>query len=199
VIRALPNDNEHWKSFKVFMTHNEHIKTFEVISKHLEIQEERLKLYAPYSVAFVTKGLGPKGRKPYHGKKPKKGPCPSQNSRSNAGNAKKHKAKGNGANDIARVKCYNCGKRGYFARDCPEPAKVPASIKTPELYVCSHAFVANYLPQWIVDMGVTKHIVQDRVGFAEFHRYSVGSRTIILGNDSEEDVLGVGTYQLKLR
>ena len=60
VIRALPNDNEHWKSFKVFMTHSERIKTFEAISKHLEMEEERLKLYVPPSVAFVAKGSGPR-------------------------------------------------------------------------------------------------------------------------------------------
>ena len=51
VIRALPNDNEHWKSFKIFMTHSGHMKTFEAISEHLEKEEERLKLYAPPSVA----------------------------------------------------------------------------------------------------------------------------------------------------
>jgi len=32
----------------------------------------------------------------------------------------------------------------------------------------------------------------------EFHRYPVGSRTVVLGNGSEEDVPGVGTYQLRL-
>ena len=58
VIRALPNDNEQWKSFKVFMAHSEHINTFETISKHLEMEEEHLKLYAPLSVAFVAKGSG---------------------------------------------------------------------------------------------------------------------------------------------
>jgi len=36
VIRALPNDNEYWKSFKVIMTHSENIKTLEAIPKHLE-------------------------------------------------------------------------------------------------------------------------------------------------------------------
>jgi len=119
VIKALPNDNEYWKSFKVFMTHNEHVKTFEAISKHLEMGEEHLKLYAPPSVAFIAKGLGPKGRKPYHGKKPKKDPGPPQNSHSNGGTAKKHKAKGNRTKDVTRVKCYNCGKKRHFARDCP--------------------------------------------------------------------------------
>lgn len=194
MIRALPNDNGHWKSFKTFMAHSDHINTFEAISKHLEMEEERLKQYAPSSMAFVAKGSGPRNRKPYRGKKPKKGPRPPQNSRSNAGTAKKHKTKGNGAKDMARMKCYNCGKKGHFAQDCPEPAKVPTSTNNPELYVCSHAFVANSLPQWIVDTGATKHIVQDRAGFVEYHRYPVGSRTVVLGNDSEEDVLGVETY-----
>ena len=48
-------------------------------------------------------------------------------------------------------------------------------------------------------MGASKHIVQDKVGFVEFHRYPVGSQSIVLGNRSEEDILGVGTCQLKLR
>ena len=65
--------------------------------------------------------------------------------------------------------------------------------------MCSHALVANSLPQWIVDTGATERIVQDKAGFVEFHRYPMGSRTVVLGNGSEEDVLGVGTYQLRLR
>jgi len=53
VIMALPNDNEHWKSFKVIMTHSEQI--FEAISRHLEMEEKRIKIYTPPSVAFVAK------------------------------------------------------------------------------------------------------------------------------------------------
>jgi len=33
----------------------------------------------------------------------------------------------------------------------------------------------------------------------DFHRYPVGSQTVVLGNSSKEDVLGVGTYQLILQ
>ena len=33
----------------------------------------------------------------------------------------------------------------------------------------------------------------------EFYCNSVGSQTAVLGNGSEEDVLGVGTYKLRLR
>jgi len=69
----------------------------------------------------------------------------------------------------------------------------------PELPRCSYAVVANSLTQWIIDTGTTKHIVQDKASFVEFHSYSVGSWTVILENDSEEDILGVGMYQLRLR
>jgi len=47
-------------------------------------------------------------------------------------------------------------------------------------------------------MGAAKHIVQDKPEFMEFHQYSVGLQIAVLRNNSEEDVLGVGTYQLKL-
>ena len=46
-------------------------------------------------------------------------------------------------------------------------------------------------------MGASKHIVRD--DFVDFHRYPVGSQTVVLGNGCEEDVLGVGTYKLRLR
>jgi len=128
------------------MTHSEHIKTVEAISKHVKMEEKCLKLYAPPSVAFVAKGLGPKGRKPYRGKKPKKGPRPPQNSRSNGGTVNKHKAKGNRAEDMTRVKCYNCGKKGYFARDCPEPSSYLFLLKLLYyMFVPTHSLLTLFL------------------------------------------------------
>jgi len=64
--------------------------------------------------------------------------------------------------------------------------------------VCSHAFVANSPSQWIEDTGTTEYIVQDKVGFVEFHHCPVDPRTVVLRNGSEEDVLGVETYLLRL-
>jgi len=75
--------------------------------------------------------------------------------------------------------------------------KVLFSTLSPTLYVSSHALVANMIPTWIVDTGASKH-VRDKASFVDFHRYSVGSQSVVLGNDGEEDGLGVGTYQLIL-
>jgi len=47
-------------------------------------------------------------------------------------------------------------------------------------------------------MGASRHIVWDRDDFMDY-RYSVVSQTVVLGNGSEEHVLGVGTYKLRLR
>ena len=107
-----------WRHFKVIMTHNENIKSSKVISNQLEMEEEHIKTYAPPNVAFNAKGCGPKGKRHCPGKKPKKGPHPSQDSSSKCCFAKKqHKAKSTGAKDMARVKCYNYGKKRHFVQN----------------------------------------------------------------------------------
>jgi len=63
----------------------------------------------------------------------------------------------------------------------------------------SHAFVAKFFPNRIVDSGASKHVVQDQVGFVDFHLYPVGLQIMSVGNGTIEDVLRVGTYRLKLR
>ena len=138
------------------------------------MEDEHQKSLVPLCVAFVSKESKLKGKKPFRGKQAKKGPHAPQNSRPRNGIAKKQKANGNRDKNIAFVKCYNCDKRAHYSQDCFEPSKV-FPTKTPDIYVCSHAFVANCLPQWVVDTGATKLMVHGKAGFMEFHHYPMGS------------------------
>jgi len=153
------------------------------------MENKRRKSLAPPSLTLVAKGSRPKGKRPFRGKTGQERSACSSKHGLGKGIAKKQKTKGNGDKSIVRVKYYNCGKKGHYARDCPEPNKVPFSTKIPNKNVCSHAFVANSLPQRIKDVRANKHIVQDKAGLVDFHRYLVGSRTVVLRNGSEEDVL----------
>jgi len=128
------------------MVHNKNIKTYAAISIHLEMEQERLKSFTSSNVALVAQGSGTRDNRPFIGKKPKRGPCPTQNSRSKGLIAKRKKAKGNGEKNMACVEYYNCGKNGHYARDCPEPAKDVFLLKLP-LFVYFHTFIANSLPQ----------------------------------------------------
>lgn len=49
-----------------------------------------------------------------------------------------------------------------------------------------------------VDKGATKQVVRACVGFIEYRRIPVESQWVYLGNSIREEVLVVGTYQLKM-
>ena len=71
-------------------------------------------------------------------------------------------------------------------------------LTLPFSYVCTHVLAAHSLLGWIVDLGAAKHVARDRVGFIDCRRALVGKHYVVVGNGSREDVLGVGTYLLKL-
>ncbi|KAK4428971.1 hypothetical protein Salat_1197100 [Sesamum alatum] len=90
-------------------------------------------------------------------------------------------------------------KMGHFARDCTKPNKVRPNPRSPSSFVCSQVFVANYsLIGWIVDTDATKHVTRDQAGFVVYHRVPACSHYIAMGNGTQEAVLAIGSYQLKL-
>ena len=134
-----------------------------------------MKACAPPPVALVARVDRPKGNK--FKREKKKSLHPSKTLGPRGGIAKKQlKGKDKVEKNMARVTCYNCRKKGHYARDCPEPSQVPSSFATVELcelFVCSHVFIAKSFPNWIVDSGANKHVVQDQVEFVDFHPYGL--------------------------
>ncbi|KAK2974054.1 hypothetical protein RJ640_006246 [Escallonia rubra] len=98
------------------------------------------------------------------------------------------------------------GKRGEASISAPKEGKMKCKRgkrggkkDLSKLYVSSHVMVVHSQPVWFVDTGATKHVARDREGFVDYHRIPVGSKHIFMGNNSSKEVLGFGSYQLKLR
>ena len=72
---------------------------------------------------------------------------------------------------MSKIKCYNYGNKGHFARYCKEPTKVnDLFIFVYTINVASSALLTESYPLWIVDSGATDHVAKDRSAFMEFRR-----------------------------
>ncbi|KAK4435191.1 hypothetical protein Salat_0682400 [Sesamum alatum] len=170
VLRLLPEQN--WGHVKLVLTHNEQIKTLDSIANHLKLEVDRRESERAQQATLVAHA-GDKAMKRRRGKR-------------------------GGKKNVAKAKCYNCQKMGHVARDCIEPKKVRPNPNSPSSFVCSQVFVANSLLGWTVDTDTMKHVTRDRAGFVDYHRVPACSHYIAMGNSAQEEVHGIGSYQLKL-
>ena len=70
---------------------------------------------------------------------------------------------------MSKLKCYNCGNKGHFARDCKKPKKVnDIFIVVNTINVASSMILIESYPLWTVDSGATDHVTKDRSAFVEF-------------------------------
>ena len=70
---------------------------------------------------------------------------------------------------MSKLKCYNCGNKGHFARDYKKPKKVnDIFIVVNTINVASSMILIESYPLWTVDSGATDHVAKDRSAFVEF-------------------------------
>ena len=199
VIRSLPNN---WEHMKMHLTHNENIKTFDDAKRHLKLESDRLAASKSNADVYMTGTSKPGGsgkKRKFHGGGSQSG---KEQDPSKSGKKQKSNQQGKGKRppkkkNMAKVKCYNCGKKGHFARDCTEPKKVSTfNTYLNEICVSSSIFLTESNPLWTVDSGATDHVAKDRDAFVEFRRISHGVKWIYVGNNSRVEVKGVGTCKL---
>ncbi len=106
------------------LTHNTHIKTLENATHHLELEEERLHFSKLSTNVYIaaSSSQGGKGCK-------SKNQGGNQQGKGKGETNKKQKTKKRKAppkkkkKNISKVKCFNCGNNGHFARDYIKPKK----------------------------------------------------------------------------
>lgn len=106
--------------------------------------------------------------------------------------------------DMSKVACYNCRKKGHFARNCPSLKKTNEEQNENQRnnsafnVECQEALFAA--PQsdedkWIMDSGASAHMTHHREFFWKFEETS--KNDVALANKQELPIKGIGTIKIE--
>ncbi|XP_078171522.1 uncharacterized protein LOC144565598 [Carex rostrata] len=123
VIRSLPHT---WEHMKVNLTNNESVTTFNDAARHLELEEDRIEASKPQETESAVHLAGSSSNGGQYQKR-------KSNYDHNGKQEKKHKGQDRGKGKASqnnfkkhnkvKIKCFNCDKKGHYARECKEPHK----------------------------------------------------------------------------
>ncbi|RWR73399.1 Gag-protease-integrase-RT-RNaseH polyprotein [Cinnamomum micranthum f. kanehirae] len=96
-------------------------------------------------------------------------------------------------------KCYFCGKKGHFKKDCLKRKNWFESKGKNQTLVCFETNLTDVPSNtWWIDSGATIHVSGCMQGFLSSRSPNDGERTITMGNRKESRVEAIGTYRLVL-
>ena len=136
ILQSLP---KHFNQFKV--NYNMHKMDLTPVQLMHELESVEQFLKEPGRIKFMEGSVKPKG-KPKGGNKNKKKKVVIPVTKSNA--MKKPKGK-----------CFKCGQKGHWKRNCPKATKNP---DMGDLLVFEACLVDNFNDKWIIDSGATNHV-----------------------------------------